>query len=280
MPPGNRIEFSLQIDSASASSAADILSSKAGLSKTKIKDAMSKGAVWVGRKGKTFRLRKATAVLKKGDRIELYYDEDLLSRIPPEPMLISDRVHYTVWHKPAGLMSQGTQYGDHCSILRLTEKFFSMKREVYLVHRLDRETEGLMLIAHTKEAATRLSELFREHQVIKKYSLQVRGDLTGNGLSGRINFPINGKPALTEYEVISYDQSKNLSNLSVLIKSGRTHQIRRHFEEIGHPVIGDPRYGIGNKNVEGMKLTASYLGFQCPFEKRFVEFDLQSAGRP
>lgn len=271
-----RIQFSERIKTAASDSAADILSSKTGLSKTKIKDAMNKGAVWIKRKGKTFRLRKATAFLKKGDTIELYYDEDLLSRIPPEPRLIADMIHYTVWHKPAGLMSQGTLYGDHCSILRLAEKYFNMTRAVYLVHRLDREADGLMLIAHTPEAAARLSELFRQHRIIKRYSIQVSGDLSQKGLSGRINCPVDGRPAITEYEFISYNPDRNISDVSVLIKTGRTHQIRRHFEETGHPVIGDPRYGIGNKNREGMKLKASYLGFECPFQKRFVEFTLRS----
>ena len=131
-------------------------------------DAMIKGAVRAkGKKGGMRRLRRAKTVLKAGDKIEFYYDEKLLSLSPQSSVCLDDRIHYTVWYKPPGLLAQGTAFGDHCSLARQAELLFP-SRPSFLVHRLDREAEGLMLLAHSRAAAAKLSELFQKGGVIKK----------------------------------------------------------------------------------------------------------------
>lgn len=261
------------VDSNMPQTACDFLSAGSGLSKAKVKDAMNKGAVWIKKKkGGLRRLRRATALLGKGDYAEFYYDEKLLSLKPPEARCLSDQKHYSVWHKPSGLMAQGTMYGDHCSLMRYAELFFHNEREVFLVHRLDREASGIMLIAHTKDAAARLSQLFQKKQIVKKYRVEVLGNLAEKQKHGVIELPLDGKPAITEFEVESYNPERNASTLNAIIRTGRLHQIRRHFDMIGFPVMGDPKYGKGNKNIEGMRLTAVSLRFRCPFQKREVEF--------
>ena len=92
-----------------------------GLSRQKIKDAMAKGACWWTHKGKRLRLRRATKELKPGIRLQLYYDEKVLARTPENPVLLEDLERYTVWFKPHGLLAQGSQWGDHCSLLRLAD---------------------------------------------------------------------------------------------------------------------------------------------------------------
>jgi tRNA pseudouridine32 synthase/23S rRNA pseudouridine746 synthase len=256
--------------------AADFLVSETGLSKSKIKDAMNKGALWIKKKkGGARRLRGATALIKPGDSIEFHYDEKLLSIKPPEATCLIDQRHYSAWFKPAGLMAQGTMYGDHCSLMRQVELQYGSSREVYLVHRLDREASGVMLIAHSRKAAAKLSELFQANHIVKKYRVQVLGDLTGKGMEGTIDRLLDGKSAITEYKVESYDPASNTSTADVSIRTGRLHQIRRHFEMIGFPVIGDPKYGTGNKNREGMKLVAYSLQFICPFIHEEVRFECQ-----
>jgi tRNA pseudouridine32 synthase/23S rRNA pseudouridine746 synthase len=238
---------------------------------------MNKGAAWMRRrKGGLKRLRRATEPVHKGDHIEFYYDEKVLSLKPPEAGCISDRKQYSVWYKPSGLVAQGTMYGDHCSLLRQAELFFNSSREVFLVHRLDREAAGLMLLAHSRVAAARLSVLFQKNLIVKEYRAEVLGNAGGKGRHGSIALPLDGKPSFTEFEVESYDPVKNTSMVTVRIKTGRLHQIRRHFEMIGFPVMGDPKYGKGNKNREGMKLRAVSLRFHCPFENREVRFTLPS----
>jgi len=256
------------------SQAADLLALRTGLSKGRIKDAMIKGAVWVKRKGSMKRLRKATTILSPHDHIEIHYDEKLLSIKPQEPRLVSDQGYYSVWFKPSGLMAQGTMFGDHCSLLRLAELHFQVQRQVFLVHRLDREADGIMIIAHSKESAARFSELFQKKLITKEYRIEVMGDMEKKEKKGIITLPLDGKEAVTEYEVISYDPQQNRTLVSAFIRTGRLHQIRRHFEMIGFPVMGDPKYGRGNKNKEGIKLTAVSLKFLCPFSKQEVAFTI------
>lgn len=253
--------------------ACDFLSEAAGLSRSKIKDAMNKGAVRLTTaKGRTKRLRRATSILSPGDVIELFYDERLLLLEPPQAVCLSDLGHYSVWYKPAGLMTQGNDYGDHCSIARQVELAFNVRRPVFVIHRLDRETSGIVLIGHSRQAAAALSELFRRHAVTKKYRAVVRGCLDKEGHEGVIDLPLDKKPALTRYRVISYNLDADTSTVEAEIITGRLHQIRRHFDMIGHPVMGDPRYGRGNADPEGLRLKSVAISFRCPFSGRNADY--------
>ena len=270
-----KIIFKATVASGQTGSVSEFLTAQTGLSRTRVKDAMNKGAVWLKRKNsKIKRLRRASTSLNPGDQIELYYDPKLLSLQPPEAACLSDQKHYSVWFKPAGMLAQGTQYGDHCSLMRQAELYFKSLREVFLVHRLDREASGLMLLAHSKDAAAKLSELFKNNRITKTYLVEVLGDLGKQGRHGVIDFALDRRPSLTEFEVKSYLPETNTSIAGVIIKTGRLHQVRRHFEMLGFPVIGDPKYGTGNKNTAGMKLSAVSLNFHCPFLHREVAYDL------
>jgi len=255
-------------------SACDFLAALTSLSKGRIKKAMTKGAVWLKRpKQKHQRLRRATAELKPGDILSIYYDEALLSIVPPRAELIADQRRYSIWFKPAGLMSQGTKYGDHCSLLRQVELYYKPERNAYLIQRLDREASGLVLLAHDRISAGRLSRLFQSRQVIKRYTARVLGNLAQTGLQGKIDLKLGGRDAETEFAVDRYDPETHISTLQIVMRTGRKHQIRRHFEMIGHPVIGDPRYGKDNKNTEGLQLVATALEFECPFNKKRMVFE-------
>jgi tRNA pseudouridine32 synthase/23S rRNA pseudouridine746 synthase len=141
--------------------------------------------------------------------------------------------------------------------------FFNPRREAYLVHRLDREAAGLIMLAHSKKAAGRLSGLFSEHRIIKRYRAEVLGLPENN--EGTISQPLDGKAAVTRYRVISRNPEAYTSTLQVEIETGRLHQIRRHLACIGHPVMGDPRYGSGNKDGKPLRLIACELAWRCPF---------------
>jgi tRNA pseudouridine32 synthase/23S rRNA pseudouridine746 synthase len=104
----------------------------------------------------------------------------------------------------------------------------------------------------------------------------VLGNLTDTLPGDKIDPALDGKSALTEIAVDHYDQETFTSKVYIVIRTGRKHQIRRHFEMIGHPVMGDPRYGEGNKNKEGMQLAATALEFQCPFNKKKLVFEYTS----
>jgi tRNA pseudouridine32 synthase / 23S rRNA pseudouridine746 synthase len=257
------------IGPASSATACELLARSTGLSKSRIKEAMGKGGVWL-RTGRTKRrrLRRATAVPAGGDILELFYDENLLARKPPSARCLHDERHYSLWHKPVGLLAQGNDYGDHCSLLRQAE--LALQRPAYPVHRLDREAAGLMLIAHQRQAAAGLSRLFRENGLRKYYEIRVAG--RPDPPQGAILLPLDGRPAHTEYALLHHEPATASSLVAVELKTGRRHQIRRHFHLFGHPVLGDSRYGTGNKNTEGLQLEAVGLAFRCPCSGRQLSF--------
>ncbi|NQD35521.1 RNA pseudouridine synthase [Permianibacter sp. IMCC34836] len=255
--------------------AVDVLAARSGLPKARIKDAMAKGAVWLKQRGKEKRLRRVSTELLPGDTISLYYDARLLALTPPTPIKLADETQYSVWLKPAGVLAQGTREGDHCAMLRLAE--LALNRQAFLVHRLDREASGLMLIAHTGKAAAALSALFAEHTagasvIEKRYRVEVRGELPS---AGQIDQPLDGKAASTRFTRLSFDAERQCSIAEVVIDSGRKHQIRRHLAGIGHPVLGDPQYGEHNADPRGLQLFAVQLKFVCPLSKRPRDYRYQ-----
>jgi tRNA pseudouridine32 synthase/23S rRNA pseudouridine746 synthase len=249
----------------------DFLALQSGLAKSRIKDCMNKGGVWLQRgDGKLLRNRKAKTPLRPGDRVCLYYDETILGQEPTRPQLIADHIEYSVWDKPAGLLAQGTVFGDHCSLLRLAQLAFSPSREAFLIHRLDREASGLMLIAHTKRAASSLSQIFQAHLVLKQYAITVLGLWQQD--EGSIVLSLDGKEAVTGYQLLGQDLEQGTSRLLITLQTGRFHQIRRHFAMNGFPVMGDPKYGSGNKNNTGLALRAVHLAFDCPLCRQHRDF--------
>lgn len=258
---------------AESATACELLAAQSGFSKGKIKDAMNKGAVWlIPHRGPMRRLRRATTTLRPGERIELHYNDEVLAKQVPVGILVADLHNYTVWFKPSGVLAQGTMEGDHCSLLRQAELYFKMLRPVFLVHRLDREASGLMLVAHSRNGAARLSALFQSNAIYKRYRVQVRGRLVL--AQGVIEVPLDGKAARTEYSVESYDAASDSSILSVVISTGRLHQIRRHLAGSNHPVIGDLKYGADNKSPAGLQLSAVQLRFHCPFTDKEMNFQV------
>lgn len=262
--PSGKLIFSKTVQDDAAPQACDYLALETGLSKARVKDAMNKGALRLFRKGRDgIRLRKATYRLMKGDKLELCYDPKVLSVRPPSAICLEDHTQYSIWFKPASLLTQGTHYGDHASLVRQVDIFFHSRREVYPVHRLDREAEGMVMVAHSRAAAGKLSKMFLDRQVVKRYRVEVLGGPEKD--EGTMDEPLDGKVAVTHYRIVSRHPDTNSSVLLVEIETGRLHQIRRHLAKLGVPVMGDPRYGEGNKDGKPMRLFACELEWRCPF---------------
>jgi len=254
--------------------AADLICAATGLSKTAVKDCLNKGGVWLIRSGrKEQRVRKAKLLLRPGDRLSVYYDDAVLKLSPPPPTRLFHCRQYSIWDKPAGLLSQGTRFGDHCSLLRYVQKFGGVATP-YLVHRLDREARGIVLVAHTSHAAAEFSELFRDNRMEKRYSAIASGILGKVSEAIRIDAPLDGKPAQTTITVLRHDEQRRRSALDIELHTGRYHQIRRHLRSLGHPLVGDARYG-GEKCENGLQLTAYSLSFDCPFTHVRQRFSLE-----
>ncbi|MDJ0940734.1 MAG: RNA pseudouridine synthase [Woeseiaceae bacterium] len=268
-----RIESHVKVESSDQTAVA-LLQDASGLPKQRIKFAMSQGAVWITRGRNTQRLRRATRALREGDELHLYYDAGILAEEPVEPTLIADGGDYSVWNKPGGLRSQGSKWGDHCTVVRWAERHLEPERPAFTVHRLDRAASGLILVAHTKSMAAALSKLFRSRKVEKRYLVLVAGDFSTHPDPLRIDQPIDGKQAISEASLLEVSKDKSQSLLEVRIATGRKHQIRRHLADLGYPVIGDRLYGAGEVDGVDLQLTAFLLAFRCPVSGEKVEYRL------
>lgn len=145
-----------------------------------------------------------------------------------------------------------------------------------IVHRIDKDTSGLLLVVKDNRVHMAVAEKIRRHEVKRTYQAVVHGDLEAD--SGTIEAPIgrdrknrqrmaviaNGKPSVTHFEVLH--RFGGATHLQIRLETGRTHQIRVHFKHIGHPVLGDPLYSKGRKDfaLRGQALHAAQLEFIHP----------------
>ena len=193
--------------------------------------------------------------------------------------------HIIVVVKPYNVLSQGDSTGD-ISIMDMVKSYIKEKYHkpgnVYLglVHRLDRPVGGIMVFARSSKAASRLTKAFNEHKITKKYLAIVHGKMekdrdelidkiekTGDGNSV---ISANGKEAILDYEVLDYNKENDCSLVSIVLKTGRHHQIRVQFSSRGHYLLGDQRYGVlDNKQIS---LFSYYLSFEHPVTHEVLEF--------
>ncbi|MGV0033875.1 MAG: RluA family pseudouridine synthase [Candidatus Azotimanducaceae bacterium WSBS_2022_MAG_OTU7] len=251
--------------------ATDFLARETGLSKSTIKTTMTRGAVWLKSGDRRKRLRRAKAKLVPGDLISIYYSKKVLETVPAKPILKDDQFVFSVWEKPAGLMSSGSRFGDHCSINRVVEQ--QLDRPTFLVHRLDRYVWGLMVLAHSKSAATHLSGQFEERKTIKVYHAIVHGKLSDEHA---IKTPIDNREASSIIKPLSSGADTSL--VEVRIETGRKHQIRQHLASINHPIVGDRQFG--SENTQGIQLAAVDLEFESPVDAEWKSYRLSGSKRP
>jgi tRNA pseudouridine32 synthase/23S rRNA pseudouridine746 synthase len=238
------------------------------LSKAQLKQAISKGALWLTpakNKKQTQRLRRVKKKLSIGDELHFYYNSEVLATPIPQAQLIEDLIDYSVWYKPYGMLSQGSKWSDHCTIARFAQQNLPNERPAFIVHRLDRAATGLILIAHSKKSARALSAMFEHHQLEKHYHIIVHGDHSKRPQPEIITIDVDGKGARSTFTCLAYDSLADRSLIKVKIDSGRKHQIRIHAACIGMPVVGDRLHGRANTDEQSnLQLCAVSLRFTCP----------------
>ena len=169
-------------------------------------------------------------------------------------------------NKPAGLLSVPTPRNELrtlTSILNQDALERGLKYSLHPCHRLDRDTSGLIIYAKGKSIEKKMADAFRDRLVHKKYIAFVHGKLAQP--QGQISYAIEGKSALTKYRVIK--ERSNYSVVEVAPTTGRTNQIRIHFKDIQHPLVGEDKFVFRKDFALRFKrvcLHAKYLEFKHP----------------
>ncbi|MGQ9678384.1 MAG: RluA family pseudouridine synthase [bacterium] len=276
-----------------------------GISRNKAQNLIASGKALVN--GKRV---KPSYRIRPGDEISVEFENEPEITIEPVPMdlnIVYEDPEVIVIDKPAGLvvhpargnwtntLVNGLLY--HCQTL--PPRFDSPLRPG-VVHRLDKDTTGLLVLAKTDEALSSLGNQIEQRTVVREYLAFAWGDFERS--SGTIDAPIGrhtidrlrmavtpfaARNALTNYEILR--RYSVCTYLRLRLKTGRTHQIRVHLQHIGHPVVGDPEYGGRSPNVLNQKehlqvfkeiltivhrqaLHATRLGFVHPRTKKYLEF--------
>lgn len=231
-----------------------------GISRKAAKTLIDDRNVFVNRR----RIWIAKHALKKGDTVEItsYERRDKTSGIS----VLYDDNEYMIIDKRPGIVSNGENSVE--TLLRIEHQIPALLS----VHRLDRDTSGCLLMAKNSKAFNEAVHLFKTRQVDKTYHVIASGGILPKEQT--IREPIQGKPAATLIKIV--DSNRDASHVQAHIKTGRTHQIRKHLAFIGSHVIGDRQYGTSRKvdkkamQANRQMLHASALRFKHPFTGREV----------
>jgi 23S rRNA pseudouridine1911/1915/1917 synthase len=238
----------------------------AGLSRRRARAVIDEGGVFVDKT----RVKIAGRQVRAGQVIEVNIGGAVDRTEPPlAPAIVFVDPHIIIADKPAGLVTAPTPESDRGDLLDQLAKQFG---EVYLVHRLDLPTSGLLVFARTRDANKRLGDAFKVHDVDREYRAVCAGEIAAQ----TIDRPVDGKRAVTHVGVIEALAGATL--VSARLETGRTHQIRVHLAGLGHPVLGDTQHGGETSRqfvprAPRLALHAAVLGFRHPASGEAVRFE-------
>ncbi|MCB1156640.1 MAG: RluA family pseudouridine synthase [Leptospiraceae bacterium] len=243
---------------------------------------------------------KASYIVNSGDEFEIHIPRKKEIGLNPVEMqipIVREWEDFLVINKPAGLASHGGPGDSEPSLVNgllfLFKNLSSVGGEDRpgIVHRLDKPTSGLMIVAKNDRAHIALSRMFQEKTVYKRYYAWLIQAPRESG--GRVESPIgrhplerlkmcirkDGRKAITNYKIlktVSSRKGRNYSLAEAEIETGRTHQIRVHFQSLGCPVVGDRLYSRSGDEFKkyGLLLFAQKLRFQHPFTGEEIEIEL------
>ncbi|WAM35044.1 RluA family pseudouridine synthase [Caldicellulosiruptor acetigenus] len=262
------------------------------LSKTRsfVQKIIEEGNVWVNQS----QVLKPAYKVKSGDIIKVVIPEPKQLSLVAQDIdieVVYEDEHLAVINKPRGMVVHpGAGNFENTLVNALLHKFSGRLSSINgvirpgIVHRLDKDTSGLLIVAKTDEAHIKLSEALKSHQIKRIYYAICEGVLKED--SGVINAPIgrhpvnrlkmavvpNGKEAVTYFEVL--ERFDKYTFIKLRLKTGRTHQIRVHMSYIGYPLLGDSSYGRAKNEfgVQGQVLHAGEIEFVHPITSKVLHF--------
>jgi 23S rRNA pseudouridine1911/1915/1917 synthase len=222
----------------------DFLAASTGLSRNHAKRLIDERRVFVNGR----RIWMSRHPLKPRDRIE-FFGVDTGAPTHFVPRILHEDADYLVIDKPAGIETTGDKGIE--ALMRLIRKTDDLR----VVHRLDRDTTGCLVVALTASAFDAMIPLFKDQRILKLYHAVVRG--TVEPREQVIREPLDGQPAITHLRVL--DSNPQASHLRVKIETGRTHQIRRHLQTLRHPLVGDAAYGTRKALPDALRKVARQM---------------------
>ena len=241
---------------------------------------------------------KAGYKLKIGDSIDVEIVEKKLENIVAEDIpldIVYEDDDIIIVNKPKGMVvhpANGNYTGTMVNSLMNSHKdnLSSINGVIRpgIVHRIDKDTSGILVVAKNDNAHKKLSEQFKVHSIKRKYIALVKGIIKedkltidrpiGRSIKDRKKMAVtekNSRRAITHISVLKRFYSSNVTLVEAELETGRTHQIRVHMAYLHHPLVGDEVYGKKDSKfkVNGQMLHAKYLGFIHPTSGKFVEFD-------
>lgn len=198
----------------------------------------------------------------------------------PKILFIDEQI--IVINKPSGLLSVPGLYNKDCAVSRLEKEY----GELFIIHRLDQDTSGIMVYARNKKALTFIQQQFEKQKTRKVYECLVIGKLRGT--RGCVNLPIcvdwpnrplqkishtDGRYALTRWKRL--EQTEDQTRVELYPQTGRSHQLRIHMLNLGHAIVGDPFYAPESaKENDRLMLHARELDFNHPITEERMKFKL------
>ena len=261
-------------------------------SRSKIQDFIKQGDIKINDT-----IKKPSYLLKEDDKIDFIPPENENISIQPQNIplnIIYEDENMAVVNKPSGMLTHPTTFERENTLVnallfKYGENLSDINGEFRrgILHRLDRNTSGLLMIAKNNKAHEFLAEQIKEHKVIKKYRAVVKGVIKDDEFE--IDEPIgrnsnqphkmmvreDGKPSKTIVKVL--ERFKDTTYVELTLITGRTHQIRVHMKHINHPVYNDTLYGAGTGKVktDEQVLQSFYLRFTKPFGSEIMELEIE-----
>ncbi len=260
-----------------------------GLSRSYVAGAIKAGAVDINGV-----VAKPSRILEAGDVLRFAIDPPAVYAVMPQAIplaIVFEDDTLLVVNKPAGLVSHPAHgSADGTLVNALLAHLGHLPGEAIrggLVHRLDRDTSGLLVVAKTEAALATLGRAMQKRYIKREYRGLVEGTLReaagtirgalGRDARNRMRYAIraDGKPSITHYTL--REQMRGAAELTFRLETGRTHQIRVHMAALGHPIVNDPLYGRPDSRLPlpGQALHAWKLEFKHPASKEYLAFEVE-----